>query len=83
MKVYVLVMADRDMRPRSDVLTTAVFSSREAAISAMEHDINDAIENGQAQECEIERNSGLDYAASFDGRFSWKIEVRTVCGCKA
>lgn len=48
MKVYVLVMADRDMRPRSDVLTTAVFSSREAAISAVEHNINDAIENGQA-----------------------------------
>ena len=43
MKVFVLIMSDRDMRPLSDVTTTAVFATREAAFEAMENDIEGAV----------------------------------------
>ena len=32
MKVFVLIMSDRDMRPLSDVTTTAVFATRDAIL---------------------------------------------------
>ena len=78
MKVFVLIMCDRDMRPLSDVTTTAVFATREAALEAMENDIESAIENEQTTESEIERHPECGYACTTDGRFSWKIETRNV-----
>ena len=78
MKVYVLIMSDRDMRPRSDVMTTAVFARREDALAAMEQEIGSAMENDQVRDAEIERISGSDYVVSADERFSWKVEERVV-----
>ena len=80
MKVYVLIISNSDMRPRSDIMTTAVFAKREDALATMERDIEGAIENEQISDSEVERNSELDYAASADGRFVWKIEERVICG---
>lgn len=82
MKIYILIMSDREMRPRSDVMTTAVFPSRDEAIAAMEQDIANAIENEQVSEGAIERCPDVDYAASVDGRFAWKVEERIVRGDK-
>ena len=76
MKVYVLIMSDHDMRPQSNVMTTAVFAKREDALAAMEQEIESSIENEQVSEAEIERDSEYDYAVSSDGRFSWKVEER-------
>lgn len=80
MKVYILIISDSDIRPRNDVMTTAVFAKREDALAAMERDIEGAIENEWLSDSEIERNSELDYAASADGRFVWKIEERVIYG---
>ena len=79
MKVFVLIMSDRDMRPLSDVTTTAVFATREAAFEAMENDIESAIENEQISESEVERYPESGFAVSRDKRFIWKIEERIVC----
>ena len=76
MKVFVLIIGDREMRPRSDIATTAVFASHEAALNAMNRDISNAVRNGDVAEEGIERCG--DYAASADGRFSWKIEERQI-----
>ena len=80
MKVYVLIISDRDMRPRCDVTTTAVFAKREDALDAMEHDIANAIENELIIESEIERYPDIDFAVSTDERFMWKVEQRVVSG---
>lgn len=80
MKVYVLIMSDHDMRPQSNVMTTEVFAKREDALTAMEQEIESAIENEQVSEAEIERDSEYDYAVSSDGRFSWKVEERIIRG---
>ena len=80
MRVYVLIMIDRDMRPRNDMIATEVFSERKDALAAMEQEIANAIENGQTCDCEIERSSHADYAVSSDCRFIWKVEERIVCG---
>lgn len=61
-------------------MTTAVFAKHEDALAAMERDIEGAIENEWLSDSEIERNSELDYAASADGRFVWKIEERVIYG---
>ena len=74
MKVFVLIISDREMRPRSDITTTAVFSSNEAALNVMNLDISNKIDNGDVAEENIERC--LDFVASADGRFFWKIEER-------
>ena len=78
MKIYVLIISDSDMRPRSDILTTAVFTKREDALAAMERDIEGVIENERLSDSEVERNPELDYVASADGRFVWKIEERVI-----
>ena len=80
MKVFVLIMSDREMRPRSDIVTTVIFFSHEAALSAMNRDISTAMENGDVERDGIERFP--DYAASSDGRFFWKIEERIVNGAE-
>jgi len=80
MNVCVLTMSDHDMRPRSDVMTTVVFAKREDALAAMKQDIESALESEQISEAEIERDSESDYVVSTDGRFSWKVEERGVCG---
>lgn len=80
MSVFVLVISDRDMRPRCDITTTVVFSKREDALAAMEHDIANAIENELIIESEIERYPDIDFAVSTDERFMWKVEQRTVSG---
>ena len=76
MKVFVLIMTDQDMRPRSDETTTAVFLTREAALEAMECDIETAIENEQVAEQDIERHPERGYVCTADGRLSWKIESK-------
>ena len=80
MQVYVLVISDRDMRPKCDITTTAVFAKREDALAAMEHDIMCAIESELIIESEIERYPDIDFAVSTDGRLMWKVEKRTVSG---
>ena len=80
MKVYVLIISDRDMRPRSDIITTAVFAKREDAVAAMKNDIDNMIEAEQVADAEIERDDDIDYATSTDGRFVWKIEERILNG---
>ncbi len=79
MNVYVLVMTDREMRPRMDITTTEVFASLEAALAAMERDIAnvsvDDIDN-------LTRSPEHCFAASRDFRFTWKVEIRKVqCVC--
>lgn len=76
MKVFVLIISDREMRPRSDIATTAVFSSHEAAADVMNRDISNAIDNGDVAEEDVVRCH--DYVASVDGRFFWKIEERRI-----
>ena len=71
MKIYVLIMSDRDMRPRRDIVTTAVFANYDSAKEAMENDISEAM----VEDAEIER-CGDDYAISADLRYLWKIEER-------
>ena len=80
MSVFVLVISDRDMRPRCDITTTAVFAKREDALAAMEHDIANAIESELIIESEIERYPDIDFAVSTDERFMWKVEQRVVSG---
>ena len=79
MKVFVLIMSDRDMRPLSDMTTTAVFLEREDALAAMENDIKCAIENEQISDAEVERYPKSGFAVSLDKRFMWKIEERIIC----
>ena len=81
MKVFVLIISDRDMRPRCDIITTAVFAKREDALKAMEDDIASMIETEQVEYSEIERCEDQDYAVSVDGRFTWKIEERNFIPC--
>ena len=76
MKVFVLIISDRETRPRNDIATTAAFSSHEAAVDVMNRDISNAIDNGDVAEVDIVRCQ--DYVASVDGRFFWKIEERVV-----
>ena len=78
MKVFVLIISDRDMRPRSDMMTASVFANRDDALAAMEEDIASAKENEQISDGEIERHAETDYAASVDGRFAWKVEERVI-----
>ena len=80
MSVFVLIISDRDMRPRCDMTTTAVFAKREDALAAMEHDIVSTIENKLIIESEIERHPDINFAVSTDGRFMWKVEQRVVSG---
>ena len=77
MKAFVLIISDRDMRPRSDMMTATIFAKRDDAFAAMEKDISSAIESGQTSEDEIKRCP--DYTISSDGRFTWKVEERIVC----
>ena len=78
MNVFVLIFYDRDMRPRSDQFTTAVFSTREAAEAAMEDDISTTIENGQIEGTDMFYCPDCGYAESGDGRFIWKIEEKNL-----
>lgn len=80
MKVFVLTISDRDMRPRCDMTTTVVFAKREDVLTAMEHDIVCAIENQLVSESEIERHPEMGYAVSTNNRFMWKIEELVVNG---
>lgn len=80
MRVFVLVISDRDIRPRCDITTTAVFAKREDALAAMERDIVSAIENWLIIESEVERHPDIDFAISTDGRLMWKVEQRAVRG---
>ena len=78
MKIYTLIITDADMRPASDATTVALFATRRAAEKAMMQDIDGAIENGQISKAEISGSAKDGYACSVDGRFSWKIECRSV-----
>lgn len=66
------------MRPRNEKITTALFAKREDVLAAMEQDIASVIGNGLAKADEIERFTEKNYAASVDGRFTWKIEERNI-----
>ena len=78
MKIYALIITDADMRPASDVTTVALFTTRRAAEKAMMQDIDGAIENEQISRAEISGSAKDGFACSADGRFSWKIECRSV-----
>lgn len=77
-KVYVLIMSDAEMRPRADIVTSAVFPSRESAMAALEQDISSTVENEQVTEGDLERSMEHGFVLSKDGRFFWKVEERIV-----
>ena len=81
MKVYVLIISDCEMRPRCDIITTAVFAKHEDALKAMEDEISDMIDAEQIEDSEVERFKAHDYAVATDGRFVWKIEERNFVPC--
>ena len=81
MKVFVLIISDHNMRPRCDIMTTAVFAKHEEAFKAMEADIASMVESEQVEESEIERYVDQNFAVSADGRFAWKIEERNFIPC--
>lgn len=81
MKVYVLIISDCEMRPRCDIITTAVFAKHEDALKAMENEIAGMIDAEQIEDLEVERFEAHDYAISTDGRFVWKIEERNFVPC--
>ena len=80
MKVHVLIMIDRDMRPRRDIATSLVFFGRDDALVAMENNIMTAIDDGLITEARLERCPESDYVVSNDGRFLWKIEEHILRG---
>ena len=81
MKIYTLIITDADMRPASDATTVALFTTRRAAEKAMMQDIDGAIAKEQISRTEISGSAKDGFACSADGRFSWKVECRSVAEC--
>jgi hypothetical protein len=76
MEVFVLSVFDRDMRPRSDMVTTSIFQRKEDAVETMIKDIGSTKVNELLMDDDVKCYD--NFAFSRDGRFVWKIQSHTL-----